>query len=162
MVPVLSAHPVNSGVGPHIMNASGRKSWIRAVILAGLVYCVVGIVFAALANPSPSDQVRFLWRLGAWVASAAVFAAHIGYERFRLSNSPRTTALHAALAVALGAFLLAVTATVHAMTVASHAPYWRFLLALLVWPIITAVPAFLVVLAVNAVLARLPKKRPAE
>ena len=63
------------------------------------------------------------------------------------------------MAVALGAFLLAVAATVHAMMVSSHAPYWRFLVALVVWPIVTALPAFLVALAVAALLARLPTKR---
>jgi len=140
------------------VDASGRKTWVRAVTLVGFVYFVVGFVFSAL-DPSVSDQVRFRWRLAAWVASAAVYAAHIGSEHFRLGNSPRATALHAAMAVALGAFLLAVAATVHAMMVPSHAPYWRFLVALVVWPIVTALPAFLVALAVAALLARLPTKR---
>src|SRR5437867_4493376 len=113
------------------MNAPGRKSWLRAVILIGVVYFAVGIVFAALPNPA---QV-VMWRLAAWVASGAVYAAHIGYEHFRLGTAPRTTALHAAMAVALGAFLLAVAATFHAVRVPSHAPYWRYLLALVLWPI---------------------------
>jgi hypothetical protein len=103
-----------------------------------------------------------MWRLAAWVVSAAVYAAHIGYEHFRLGNSPRATALHAALAVAVGAFLLAVAATVRAVTVPSHAPYRQYLLALVAWPLVTAVPAFLVALAVAALLARLPTKRLAE
>jgi hypothetical protein len=139
------------------MNASGRKFCVGAVILVGIAYFVVGFVFAALANPSVSDQVR-VWRLAAWVVSAAVFAAHIGYEHFRLGNSPRATALHAAVAVAVGAFLLAVAATAHASVVVSHAPYWRFLLALVVWPIITALPAFLVAFVAGAMLARLPRR----
>lgn len=144
-----------------MMDASGRKPWIRAVIFVGVVYFVVGYGSAAL-DPSVSDQARFMWRLAAWVVSAAVYAAHIGYEHFRSGNSPRATALHAALAVAVGAFLLAVAATVHAGAVPSHAPYRRYLLALAVWPIVTAVPAFLVALAVAAVLARLPTRRLAE
>ncbi len=138
------------------MDASGFKPWIRAVILVGVVYFVVGFVFAL-----PSGHVRW-WRLAAWVVSGAVYAAHIGYEHFRLSNSPRTTALHAAMAVAVGAFLLAVAATVHAVMVPSHAPYWRFLLALMLWPIFTAVPAFLVALAGAALLVCLPTTRLAE
>jgi len=129
------------------------------MILLGVAYFVIGIVFATLANPVVSDQVRVIWRLAAWVASAAVYAAHIGYEHFRLGNSTRATALHAATAVALGAFLLAVAATVHKVMVPANTPYWRFLLALVVWPLITALPAFLVALAVAAVLARLPTKR---
>src|SRR5437762_3821983 len=132
------------------MGAPNRKSWISTAILVGVVYFGVGFVFAALANPAVSLEARFTWRLAAWVVSAAVYAAHIGSEHFRLGNSPRATALHAAMAVALGAFLLAVAATVHAMMVSSHAPYWRFLVALVVWPIVTALPAFLVALAVAA------------
>ena len=129
-----------------------------AGILVGVVYFVVGYGSAAL-DPSVPDRARFLWRLAAWVASAVVFAAHIGYEHFRLSNPPGATARHAAMAAALGAFLLAVAATVHKSIVVSHAPYWRFLLALVVWPIVTAVPAFLVAFLAGAVLARLPTKR---
>jgi len=87
-----------------------------------------------------------MWRLAAWMASAAVYAAHIGYEHYRLDNSPRSTALHAALAVALGGFGLAVSASLH-----SRHP---LVLALALWPIITGLPAFLVALAVGAVLAR--------
>ena len=83
-------------------------------------------------------------------ASGVAFAIHIGYEHFRLLNSPRITASHAALAVALGAFLLAVAATVHAVMVPSHAPYWRHLLALVAWPLLTAVPAFVVALVAAA------------
>jgi hypothetical protein len=125
------------------------------------VYFVVGFGSAAL-DPSVSAQMRFIWRLSAWVASGAVFAVHIGFEHFRLGNSPTATALHASTAVAIGAFLLALAATVHKVVVASHAPYSRFLLALVVWPIVTALPAFLVALAVAAVLTRLPTKRLAE
>jgi hypothetical protein len=106
------------------------------------LYFVVGFVLAL-----PSSHVRG-WRLAAWIISGVVYAVHIGYEHFRLSSSAGATALHAAMAVALGAFLLAVGATVHAVMVASHAPYWRFLLALVLWPIITAVPAFLVALCI--------------
>jgi hypothetical protein len=140
-----------------MMDASSRKPWVRAAIVAGVVYFVVGYGSAAL-DPSVSDRARFVWRLAAWAVSAAVFAAHIGYERYRLGDSPREIAMHAAAAVALGAFLLAAAATVHAATVASHAPYWRFLLALALWPIITALPAFLVARVAGAVLARLSRR----
>ena len=127
------------------MGASGRQSSLPAVILLGLAYAAIGVGFAALANPA-AHQARFIWRLSAWVASAAVYAAHIGYEHYRLDNSPRSTALHAAVAVALGGFGLAVSASLH-----SRHP---LVLALALWPIITGLPAFLVALAVGAVLAR--------
>src|SRR5438876_5458596 len=107
------------------MDASARKSRVRVLILVGVVYFVVGFVFSAL-DRSVSDHLRSMWRLAAWMASAAVYAAHVGYEHFRLSNPPGATARHAAMAAALGAFLLAVAATVHKSIVVSHAPYWRF------------------------------------
>ena len=136
-----------------------RKKWVWATILAGVSYFVVGFVFAVLANPSVSERMRVTWRLSAWVASAAVFAAHIGHEHFRRRGSPGVTAWHAGLAVAIGAFLLAVGATVHQAMAASHASGWRFPLALVVWPVVTALPAFLVALVACALLARLPTKR---
>src|SRR6059036_620797 len=124
--------------------------------LVAVAYVVIGIVFGALATSADPNHVR-LWRLAAWVASAAVAAAQIGYEHYRLGSSPRPTALHAAGAVALGAFGLAVAANIHWLFAATHgqrAP----LLALPVWPVITAVPAFLAALAVAAVLARLSRR----
>ena len=138
------------------MDASSRGLWIRAVIFVGVGYFVVGYGSAAL-DPSVPDRARFMWRLAAWAASALMYAAHIGYECFLLRDSTRVTALHAALAVALGAFLLAAAATVHAATVASHAPFWRYLLALVLWPAVTALPAFLIALVAGAVLARAPR-----
>jgi hypothetical protein len=135
------------------MDAAGFKPWIRTVILVGVLYFVVGFVFAL-----PSGHVRG-WRLAAWFVSGALYAAHLWYEHFRLSNSSRAKASHAAMAGALGAFLLAVAATVHASIVPSHAPYWLFLIALVAWPVFTAVPAFLVALVFGAVLDRLPAKR---
>jgi TRAP-type C4-dicarboxylate transport system permease small subunit len=87
------------------------------------------------------------------VISAAAFAAHIAYEHVRLRNSPSTTALHASFAVALGAFGLAVAASLHAQTTHQHFPA----VALAIWPIMTALPAFVVAWAAAAVLARMRK-----
>ena len=138
------------------MDPLGRQSWFGTATIIGVLYGVIGIVFAL-----PSNQVR-MWRLAAWVASAAVYSAHIAYEHFRLRNSSRSTAFHVAIAVGIGAFALAVAATVHSLFVPPNYQRWRFLLALVVWPIITALPAFLVALAVAAVLAYLPTKRLAQ
>jgi hypothetical protein len=127
---------------------TGQQGWIRAALLAGAAYLVIGRVFAF-----PTNHVRF-WRLAAWVVSGAVFAAHIGYEHFRLRHSRRSTASHAALAAAIGAFGLAVAAALHKLMLSSALePKW--LIAFVAWPAITAVPAFVVALAVAAVLARL-------
>lgn len=133
------------------MDVSHRQPWIRAALLLGLAYFLVGRGFAA-----PASHVR-VWRLAAWLVSGALFAAHIAYEHFRLRHAPRSTALHAALAVALGAFGLAVAGALHALlTTSTLRRSW--LLAFVVWPLATAVPAFLVALAAGVVLARLPRR----
>jgi hypothetical protein len=116
--------------------------WVRLILL-GVAYFVIGYGSTFLVRPS----IQF-WRLAAWLASAGVYFAHLAYEHFRLENSPVTTALHTATAVALGGLLLAVAATTHAMMVTEHAPLSRFLIALVVWPLITGVPAFVVTLVI--------------
>src|SRR5947208_1848820 len=125
-----------------------------ALILAAAAYAAIGIVFAAL--PADAHHVR-VWRLAAWLASAVVAAAHILYEQYRLRSSPRATALHAAGAVALGAFGLALAANVHWLFAGTHGQRPP-LLALPVWPVITALPAFVAALVVAAVLARLSRR----
>lgn len=135
------------------MNSSSNKRWLKAVILFGIVYLVVGITFGGLANLSTSNETRVIWRQAAWLVSTAAFALHIGYEHFRQRNSPRSTALHASLAAALGAFALAVAANVHALWVGSGNQS-LLAIALVAWPALTAVPAFVVALAVAAGLAR--------
>ena len=124
----------------------GRRQWIRAALLVAAIYLLIGRLAA-----QPSDHVRE-WRLAAWLISGAAFAMHIWYEHFRLRSSHRVTAAHAAAAVAIGAFGLAVAAMIHSLSTASSIrPVW--LLALILWPAITAVPAFLVALVVAALLS---------
>lgn len=136
------------------MDAS-RRAWIRAALLVGVAYFVIGRVFAL-----PTDHVR-AWRLAAWVVSGGAYAAHIAYEHFRLHHSPRLSASHVALAVAIGAILLALAGMIHSLATASTIrPAW--LLALVLWPAVTAIPAFLGALAAGAVLARLPRSADAE
>lgn len=109
------------------MDASHRQAWVRAALLLGVVYLLIGRVFAL-----PADHV-LVWRLAAWLISGVAFAAHIGYEHFRLRNSPRLTALHAALGVAIGALALALAGMIHSVsTTSAIRPAW--LLALVVWP----------------------------
>ena len=133
--------------------ASSNQRWLRAVILFGIVYSVVGIAFAALAT----NETGVIWRRAAWLVSAAAFAVHIAIEHFRQRNSPPSIALHASLAAALGAFGLAVAANLHALRAGSGN---QFLLALslALWPILTAAPAFLVALALAAGLAKMRTK----
>jgi hypothetical protein len=133
------------------MNASDRKPWFRTVILFGAVYFVIGIASIALADRAGSTQMRDTWRLLSFLTSGFAFAVHIGYEHFRLRNSPRTTATHAAMAVAVGAFALAVSANIHGQWV--HSTQQRLLaFALVAWPALTGVPAFVVALVAAALL----------
>ena len=131
------------------MGESPRQSWVGAAILLGVGYALVGIAFAV-----PASHVQ-AWRLAAWVVSAIGYAAHIAYERFRLQNSPGSAALHVAFAVALGAFGLAVGANIHALSTGSTNQHRQLLLfSLGIWPVMTALPAFLVALGTNVVLGR--------
>jgi hypothetical protein len=128
-------------------------------LLVSIAYPVVGVAFAALANPS-SGEMRIFWRLAAWLVSAGVAAAHLGYEHFRLRSSPFRAALHVAVAVAVGAFVLAVWVNVHARWTASSHQSPLAPLALIVFPVVTGVPAFGVARVAVAILARMRPSRP--
>ena len=131
------------------MDDSSRQRRLSTVILIGALYLAVGIASSALAGAAASNQMQFFWRLSAFVISAVVFAAHIAYEHFRLRNTARPTAWHASVAVAFGAFGLALVANIHDLGSASgYRP--RMLIALVAWPLLTAVPAFIVALVVAA------------
>lgn len=112
-----------------------RSRWILAVLLAGLLYAVIGVGTADLARLSGGT-----WRLVAWGVSAVVFLAHIAYERMRLRSTTTRTALHAALAVALGAFGLALAATLRAAATGNYRG--AFALALVAWPAMTGIVSF--------------------
>ena len=139
------------------VNSTEKYRWFHAVILVGLLYLLVGTVFP---NPPASDPTQFIWRLAAWIISAVAFGVHVWYEHFRLRNSPRRTALHASMAVALGAFGLAVAANIHSLQ-AGTGNRQLLALALVIWPIMTGVPAFVVALAAAFGLARIrPNDKP--
>jgi hypothetical protein len=128
---------------------SPRQSWVGTALFLGTGYALVGIVFAV-----PAAHVH-AWRLAAWVVSAIGYGAHIAYERLRLQNSAGSAALHVAFAVALGAFELALRANIHSLSSGSTNHHRQLLLLSLgIWPVITALPAFLIAFATNIVLTR--------
>jgi hypothetical protein len=143
----MSAAAQTTAAGP------GRRPWLRTAILVGAGYFVIGMVFATLPRSVISDHGRVAWRLTAWLVSAALYAAHIAYEHWRLGNAARSMAMHVAIAVAVGGLGLAVAGFVNSLLIASHREA-SWLLALLLWPLVTALPAFLVALVAGAVLAR--------
>jgi|GEM_PF-1629546 len=116
------------------------------VVFTGVFYTVVGVTFSTLAGSAGTNQARVMWRLTAWTASAIAFAAHLTHEHLTLRRTPLATAWHCAMAVALGAFGLAVAANIHALRAASgnqlsHA------LSLVLLPVVCGLPAFGVALA---------------
>jgi len=127
-----------------------KYQWPLAVILFGMVYLVVGVAFP---NPPAPNKAQFVWRLAAWLTCAVAFAFHIGLEHFRLRSSPGRTALHASMAVALGAFGLAAAANIHAL-MAGTGNRRLLALALVIWPIIAGLLAFVVALVGAAGLAQ--------
>jgi hypothetical protein len=127
----------------------GRQRWLIKAMVVGVVYLAVGLASAALAAGAASIPMRSFWRMSAFAISAAVFAADIAWEHFRLRNPAKSVAWHTSAAVAFGGFLLALMAYVHDLGSASgYRP--KMLIALVAWPLLTAVPAFLVALVVAA------------
>lgn len=140
------------------MNRQANQQWLRMAVLFAIVYPVAGITFGAL--PASSNGLRITWRLAAWLLSAAAFAGHLWYEHSHLRSSPRRAALHTSLAVALGAFALAVWVNVHVHWVASSHQSPLAPLALVVFPVVTGVPAFVVALLAGSLLARMRRPGP--
>ena len=131
------------------MNYTDRQRWLVTAILVGAIYAAVGVTFGALAGAAESTRMLLVWRYSAFVVSGLAFAAHIAYEHFRLRNPARPLAWHTAAAVAIGAFALAFVANVHDLgSPSGYRP--RMLIALVAWPLLTAVPAYLVALLLAA------------
>ena len=127
--------------------AQARARWLRGAILFGLGYFLVGRLFAV-----PGEHAR-AWRLAAWAVSGILYAMHFRFELVKLRDPPRTLALHLAVAVAIGAFALALALMIRSVAVqGSLEPKW--LLALVLFPLVTALPAFLVALVAAVALAR--------
>ena len=136
------------------MNAS-HQAWLPAALLVGVAYFLIGWV-----STLPANDVAF-WRVSAWVVSGCAYAAHIAYEHYRLGSSPQVGASHVAVAVAIGALLLAVAGMLHSLLNTSKIGL-TWLLALVVWPAVTAVPAFVGAFVAGVVLARLPRSTDAR
>ena len=127
-------------------NLQNRPLWMDHAILIGIVYAVIGVFFAV-----PSTHVQ-AWRYAAWITSAIVYATHICFEYFRQRNSAKSTALHVAIAVAIGGLGLAIGALFHSLFAPPNYSRWRLGLALILWPILTGLPALIVALVITLLL----------
>lgn len=130
---------------------TGRPS-LLPVVAAALAYLVIGVVTAYLAGVATSIPVRTAWRLIAWGLSLVVFVVHLLRERRRAPGTAFTAALRSAAGVALGAFAVAAAGPMRAHW--GQADQWRAALALVLWPLLTGVPAFLAALAGGALILR--------
>jgi hypothetical protein len=123
------------------------------VLLAGAAYVLIGIGTAMLAGMASSSAALKGWRLAAWLLSLVVFCVHFAVERNR--DAPRVSvAEHVALAVAIGAFGVAVLGPLR-MHWGEAARLKLVMLSLVAWPILTGVPAFVVALLGGILLDRL-------
>ena len=116
-----------------------RRRWGPIATIAGVAYFTIGVVFGALAGSSGSTLGLKAWRWAAFALSLVVFLVHVCFDHQRFRNAI-TTARHVAIGVALGGFLLAAMATARA-TLVEGTPR-RLLVALIVWPLLTGIPAF--------------------
>jgi uncharacterized protein YggT (Ycf19 family) len=131
----------------------GKRRTLRVVLLFAAAYLLIGLAFAAFSDWATSNATHLMWRRLAWLVSGVGFAAHIAWGHFRLGNAPRTTAMHVSFAAALGAFGLAVAANGHEFMAASrYRP--SIAIALLAWPLLTLIPAFVVAMIAAALLNR--------
>lgn len=121
--------------------------------MAGALYLVAGTISSALAAAAHPGPMQFFARASAFGISAVILALHVAYERLRLGSATMRAAWHGAVGAAFGGFGLALMANIHDLGSATgYRP--RMLVALVAWPFITAVPAFVVALVVAAVVRK--------
>jgi hypothetical protein len=108
------------------------------MVCAGCAYAGIGVGTAALAGATSSSAAVKSWRLVAWAVSLAIFIIHVAVEHTQWRRRV-SSALHVAVAVALGAFGVALLGPVRSqwgepqlMRVAT--------LSLVVWPFLGESP----------------------
>ena len=98
------------------------------------VYITVGIGFAPYTRWT--NPQHGAWRFASWMICALAYAVQISVERWRLGSSPLATALHCATAAASGGLVLGI---------AIGRPS-----AIVAFPLVVGIPAFVVALIVAA------------
>jgi hypothetical protein len=143
-----------------VSNLNARRTWVGVALGAAALYPLIGVLFALPTSQPAAPTVVLAWRLAAWLASAGVFMLHLWFELRRRGTSTLPAAIHVAFAVAVGAFLLAVWILVRAHWIHSATQSRLAPLALVLFPLVTGLPAFLGALAAGAVYTRLRSHRP--
>lgn len=143
---------------PASAKEGSTQPWLPAALLASAVYPAIGIGFGILDSSSGPAPIRF-WRLAAWVVSALVFGAHLLFEQRRRPTSPLRVASHVSTAVALGAFLLAVWVLLHGHVSGARPPSPLAPLALILFPLVTGIPAFVIGVVIAGLAGKLQRPR---
>lgn len=129
-----------------------ERCWQR-VASFGLIYLGMGVGSAFISNDLESAPVQAAIRVGILLVAVAVFYSHLRVELARSAQRLLVSALITSSAVALGTFLLAVYAVGLSWWESSYLPT-SLLSALLIWPMVTSLPAFLVALVLGSLIAR--------
>jgi hypothetical protein len=133
-----------------------ERSWQR-VVSFGLVYLGLGVGSAMISNDLESALLQASIRVGIFFIAVVVFYCHLRVERIRSVTRLQATALMTSGAVAFGTFLLAAYAVSMAWREYSHLPT-TLLVALLIWPVATGLPAFLASLVLGSVMVRFRRR----
>ena len=132
-----------------------RDRWLVRALAAGILYLAAGIVFGNAAGTAGSIPLRTAWRTAAFLCSGVVYVVHLAVEW--KSRRAVASSLHVAAGVAIGAFALAASANIHSLSVAS-ANKTLLRTSLLIWPLMTGLPAFVVALAATTLGSRLMRR----
>lgn len=125
---------------------TGRR-WLPAALLAALAYIVAGFAVFVLVQRMP-EHVGLI-RKGLLLLCLVPFALHLTWEHTRLGSAMVPASLHTALAAALGAFFFALSAVI-SVHLTGTGNLHALLFSLVIWPVATFVPAFLLSLAIYA------------
>jgi hypothetical protein len=128
---------------------------MRLAIAAGVLYTAVGVIFGGLAGAAATVDARDRWRLAAWAVSGVMYLAHLAYEARR--HPPRSAAWHAAFGAGMGGLGIAIAAITHAIRTGNgNLPL--LLTAIPAFPVLVAIPAFLVGLVIVTVFRKVQRR----
>jgi glucose dehydrogenase len=133
-----------------------EQPWKR-MMLVGLIYLALGIVSAVVSNPLQSGFLQTAIRVSIFLVVLAVYYYTLHLELSRSVGNIKQSALLTSGAVVVGTFLLAVYAI--------GMEWWdtsavrnSLLIALILWPAATSIPAYLMALLLGYLTVRRRKQ----
>jgi hypothetical protein len=137
---------------------SARGQGLGAAFLVGAIYTALGVAASTIGGTAASAGVGRAARWATFLLSGIAFVLHVVRERAG-GSAVWSAARRSALAAAIGGLGLALAANVHEL-VAGEGYRPRLLVALVVWPVLTGVPAFLGASVLSAMVAPRSSSRP--